>query len=167
MVVVGTSNIRFDPHQTKKGRGEIVALGLDDGKVRWSKVLLGGVVSPLAVQGSTVISTATDGRVQAYDAANQGKLLWGYTAGAPLFAGAAIAGELVYAADIAGVVHAIQMADGKKRWTLDLGTDPAVAAPGMVYGTPLAHNGRLYVATCNVAGDELRRPCVVVCLGDK
>jgi hypothetical protein len=37
----------------------------------------------------------------------------------------------------------------------------------MVYGTPVVHGGRLYLATCNLGADAGRATNVVVCIGDK
>jgi hypothetical protein len=37
----------------------------------------------------------------------------------------------------------------------------------MVYGGPVLHNGKLYVATCNIEGVFARKPTVVACIGDK
>ena len=74
---------------------------------------------------------------------------------------------MAYAADLQGAVHAIDLKTGTVRWKLDLGTDPAVMAPGMIYGGPVLHGGRLYLATCNLAGANAGRPTAVVCVGEK
>jgi outer membrane protein assembly factor BamB len=92
---------------------------------------------------------------------------WIYDAKAPLFAAPAVAGSVVVVADLAGVVHALDLKTGKPLWTLDLGRSADVAAPGMVYGGPVVHGGRIYVATCNLDGPHARKPTVVVCLGAK
>jgi outer membrane protein assembly factor BamB len=42
-----------------------------------------------------------------------------------------------------------------------------VKAPGMIYGGPVLHGGRLFVATCNLDGPNAGKPTVVVCIGDK
>jgi outer membrane protein assembly factor BamB len=84
-----------------------------------------------------------------------------------LFAPVAVAGGVVYAGDLKGVIHAIDLANGDKKWTLDLGIDPDVKAPGMIYGGPIVHGGRIYVATCNLEGAFAQKPTVVVCVGEK
>jgi hypothetical protein len=43
--------------------------------------------------------------------------------------------------------------------------DRAVQAPGMIYGGPVVHGGKVYVATCNLEGPLARQPTVVVCIG--
>jgi len=73
----------------------------------------------------------------------------------------------VYAADLQGVVHALNLADGKKEWTLDLGANPATKTKGMVYGSPVVHAGRLYLATCNLGDTREKAPNLIVCIGDK
>jgi outer membrane protein assembly factor BamB len=164
-VLVGCSSIRLDPKAIADARGEVVAVELDTGKVRWRNDVPGGVLSSVAVKEGLAVFTATDGKVRAWDAFT-GQERWTYEAGTPFFAGPAVTGKVVYAADLKGVVHAINLADGKKQWTLDLAADPATKAPGMVYGSPVVHGGRLYLATCNL-GDGPGKENVVVCIGEK
>ena len=166
VVLVGGSSIRFDPQQLKQGKGELTALDRATGSVLWRKDLPGGVVSPAAIKDGLAVFTATDGKVRAWETAS-GQVTWNYDAKAPFFAGPAIAGGIVYVADLKGVIHALNLTDGAKLWTLDMATDPAVKAPGMVYGSPVANGGRLYVATCNLEGPYVRQPTAVVCIGDK
>lgn len=165
-VIVGGSSIRFDPKEIPIGRGEVVALNLADGKVLWRRDVPGGVVSSVAAANGLAIFTATDGKVRAWDIST-GRTTWTYDAKMPFFAAPAIAGELAYVADLKGVIHAIQLADGKAVWKLELAKDPAVKNRGMVYGSPVIAKGRLYVATCNLAGDESSAGSVVVCIGNK
>jgi len=165
LVVLCSSSIRLDPKDLKGAKGEISAHDLETGEVRWRKEIPGGLVSSAAVAGDSVVCTATDGKLRAFSV-KTGSPLWTYPAG-PMFAGASIAGDTVYAADLLGVVHAVGLTDGQSRWKLNLATDPAVAAPGMIYGTPLVQGGRLYVASCNLEGPDQRRPGAVVCIGEK
>ena len=150
-VIVATSSIRLDPKTLKGAKGEILVLRLDDGSVVWRKDVAGGIVAPPIVRGETLLFTASDGKLRAWNRAS-GEPLWVYDAKMPVFAGPAASDDMVYLADLKAVVHAVGLDDGKPRWTFDLGNDPAVKAPGMVYGTPLLHDGRLYVGTCNLEG---------------
>ncbi len=189
VAIVAGSSIRLDPNQLAGAKGEVTALDLKSGDVLWRQDVPAGIVSSCAValapsllmgegrgealppgsrqavKNELVILTATDGKVRAFDL-NRGNHIWSYDAGHPIFAGAVIAGDTVYAADLKAVVHAVALADGKRRWAFDLPADPAVQAPGMVYGTPLLRDGRLYVATCNLGRSDARRLGVVVCLTD-
>jgi outer membrane protein assembly factor BamB len=165
-VVVGGSSVGYDLRALKGAKGQVVVLDLASGKEKWRKDVAGGVLSSVAVAGGLAIATATDGKVRAFDLAT-GERRWIYDAGTPFFAPVAVAAGVVYAGDLKGVVHAMDLAAGQPKWKLDLGTHPEVNAPGMIYGGPVVHGGRLYVATCNLDGPYARQPTVVMCLGEK
>jgi outer membrane protein assembly factor BamB len=165
-VLVGCSSIRGEPKAVPGAAGEVVAVELDTGKVRWRKGVPGGVLSSIAVKAGLAVFTATDGKVRAWDAFT-GQEKWAYDAGAPFFAGPAVTDRTVYAADLKGVVHALGLADGKKRWALDLAADPATKTTGMVYGSPVVHRGRLYLATATPGEQAARTRNVVVCIGEQ
>jgi hypothetical protein len=165
-VLVGSSSIGMDPKGIPGATGEVVAVDLDTGKVKWRKEVPGGVLSSVAVKAGLAIFTATDGKVRTWDAFT-GQEKWTYDAQAPFFAGPAVASNLVYAADWKGVVHALTIADGKKEWTLDLRSDPAVKTPDMVYISPVVHRGRLYLTTCSLGVPAGPRSNVVICIGEK
>ncbi len=165
--IVGCSTVGMYLSLIGAAKGEVMAVNLADGKVAWKKPVKGGVVSAIAVKDNLAVFTATDGKVRAFDIAT-GASKWLYDGGAPFFAGAAIASGTAYAADIQGVVHAIKLADGSPVWKLDLVADPAVklGAGSRVYGSPIVHGGRLYVATCNIESNDPGQQ-VVVCVGEK
>jgi outer membrane protein assembly factor BamB len=165
LVLVGCSSIRFDRKLIGQAQGEVVALDLASGQVRWREQAGGGVLSPVAVRGGIAVYTSTAGRVVACHCAN-GQRRWTYDAGKPFFAGAAIAGDTVYAADLKAVVHALHLADGRLLWKLDLAADPSVQSRSLVFGSPIVHGSDLYLATCNLDGDA-EQPSVIVCLSDK
>lgn len=162
-VIVGCSNIRYEPKEIPHGQGEVVALSLADGKPLWTVPVTGGVVAPVAVSGDVAVFCSTDGKVRALAVAD-GKEKWTYDAKSPLFASPAVSGGQVLAADLKGVLHAVDLASGKSLWTFDLAKE--ANAPGMIYGAPVVHGGRIYAATVNIdapAGSKT----VVVCIGDK
>jgi outer membrane protein assembly factor BamB len=162
-VLVGCSSIRLDPKAILGATGEVVAVELDTGKVRWRRDVPGGVLSAIAVRDGLAIFTATDCKVRAWDAFT-GQERWTYEAGAPFFAGVAVAGKTVYTADLKGVVHAINLADGKRLWTLELSASSA-GVEGQVYGSPTVQGGRLYVGTCDLGGSGRARTGLV-CIGE-
>jgi outer membrane protein assembly factor BamB len=166
MVIVAGSSVRYDPKLLKGAKGEVTAFDLNSGKEKWRKEVGGGVVSCVAISEGLAIATATDGKVRAFNIAD-GERRWVYDAKAPLFAPVAVVKDTLYAGDLSGVVHAINLGDGKPKWTLNLGTHGDVKAPGMIYGGPIVHGGRLYVATCNLEGPSARKQTVVVCVGEK
>ena len=167
LVVLGCSSVGYDANALKGAKGEVLAFDLASGREKWRKpVFTGGVLGCVALTPDAVIATATDGKVRSFALAD-GSRRWIYNAKTPLFAPAALDKGVAYVADLKGVVHAIDLATGTAKWTLDLGAHPQVRAPGMVYGGPVLQGGRLYVATCNLAGANAGRPTVVVCLGDQ
>lgn len=165
VVIIGCSSIRLEPRDVSHAQGEVVAVSLSDGNVKWRKEIPAGVVSAIAVKEGLAIFTGTDGCVRAWDVMS-GDERWKTDPAAPYFAGPAIAGDIVYVADLKGRVQALTLSTGKPSWTLDLATDAAVQAPGMIYGSPVVSQGRLYVATCNLESTN-KAATVVVCIGDK
>jgi outer membrane protein assembly factor BamB len=160
-VLVGCSSIRLDPKAIPGATGEVVAVEVDTGKVRWRKDVPGGVLSAVAVKDGLAVFTATDGKVRAWDAFT-GAERWAFDAGAPFFAGPAVAGRTVYAADLGGVVHALSLADGRKLWTLQPGPE---RPSGPVYGSPVVHGGRLYLAVGGPGGAPHGNG--IICVGEK
>ena len=146
-------------------KGEVVAVKAADGSVEWRKDTSGAILATAASAGDSVILCDTEGSIRALDA-KTGNPKWSAKVGAPFFAGPAVAGDSIYAADIDGTVHAVGLADGKARWKLDLANDSAVKAPGMVYGSPIVHDGRLIVGTCNLEGKSAGGETVIVCIGE-
>jgi outer membrane protein assembly factor BamB len=166
LVVVGGSTIGLAPKLLKGAKGAVAAYDLATGKERWRKDIPAGVVSCVALTDGLAIATATDGKVRAF-ALQTGERRWIYDGRTPFFAPVAAAGGAAYAGDLKAVVHAIDVKTGAERWKLDVAADPAVQAPGMIYGGPALAGGRLYVATCNLEGPDARRATAVVCIGGK
>ncbi len=165
-VIVSGSTIGYDPKAFKGAKGFIAAYDLMSGQEKWYKEITGGVVACAALSSGSAVVTATDGKVRAFDLAT-GDRQWHYDAKTPLFAPVAIAGDVVFAGDLRGVLHAIDLKDGQGKWTLDLGKAPEVQAPGMIYGGPVVQAGRLYVATCNLEGENAGKATAVICVGAK
>lgn len=164
-VVVPCSTIRYDPNDLPQAKGEVVALKAADGTVQWRKETPGAILATAAATGDSVVICDTQGQVSALNAKG-GQPRWSAKIGGPFFAGPAVAGDAIYAADIEGVIYAIGLADGKGRWKLDLGADASVKAPGMVYGSPVVHGGKVFVGTCNLEGKASGGETVVVCIGE-
>jgi outer membrane protein assembly factor BamB len=159
-VVVTGSTIGLDPAAISTAKGIVAAFSLATGKPKWRKLLPGGAVSCAALTKDAAFVTCTDGRVRAY-ALEKGTLKWTAPTGAAYFAPPAVSGDTLYTADLKGTVHALDVKSGRPRWKL------TIDVPGMVYGGPVVHQGRLYVATCNIAGENNGKPTVVVCIGEK
>ncbi|MBS0206240.1 MAG: PQQ-binding-like beta-propeller repeat protein [Planctomycetes bacterium] len=165
MILVGCSSIRLEPKDVPRGQGEVLAVSLTDGLPRWRKNLPAGVVSTIAVKGDLAVFTATDGCVRAWEVAT-GAERWKSDASAPYFASPAVTRDAVYVADLKGKAQAFNLADGHPIWSLDVGKDPAIQSPGMVYGGPVISQGRMYLATCNLESTT-KLPTAVICIGEK
>jgi outer membrane protein assembly factor BamB len=170
-IVVGCSSVRFDRNQVKGAKGALVGFDLGTGRLKYNIPLTGGVLSSVAIRDNVAVFCTTDGKVHAVQSKN-GRPLWTYHGKEPFFAGAAIAGGvngggIVYAADVGGVLHAISLKDGSKIWTHDVGRDPLVQSPGMFFGSPVVRGEEIFVATCNVQGENADKPCVVAAICDK
>jgi len=162
--IVGTSTISFDTKLVKGAKGEVMAIDMKDGSVRWKKEFPGGILGCVAATEDVAVFACTDGKVRAL-AIKDGERRWIYDAKATIFASPAIAGDTVYVGDLKGIVHAIDIKGGSGKWTLDLGTNPATKSPGMIYGGISIADGKLFVATSNLEGPYARQPTVVVCIG--
>jgi outer membrane protein assembly factor BamB len=163
--IVPGSSIGYYLKQLRGARGDVTALDLKTGEVRWRKeITTGGVLGCISVADGLAVCTATDGKVRAYKLAD-GERAWIYDAKAPLFAPPAVADGVVYVADIAAAVHAIDLKTGAGKWTLSLAKE--TGAPGMVYGGVTIHGGKLIVATCNLEGPSLGKETVIVCVGSR
>ena len=166
VIVVPGSTIGYDTKLLKQAKGSVAAFDLATGKEKWHKELNAGIVSCAALTKELAVVSCTDGKVRAYQLGS-GQMQWSYDAQSPVFAPPAVAAERVYVGDLKGVIHAVDIGSGVRQWTLDLASHPEVKSPGMIYGGPALHAGRLYVATCNLEGPYARKPTCVVCIGKK
>jgi outer membrane protein assembly factor BamB len=162
LLIVPCSSMRYDPKEIPTSKGEIVALKAADGSVAWRRETP-AVLATVAVAGDLAVACDVSGQVVAFDV-KTGQPKWTSKGPHPYFAGPAVAGGMVVAADLEGTVRAIGLADGKERWTLDLGA--ALKAPGLCYGSPVLHGGRIYVATSNLEGKHVGGETAVVCIGE-
>lgn len=165
LVVVPGSSIGYYYKELRGAKGDVTALDRKTGAVKWRKEIpTGGVLGCIAAADGLAISTATDGKVRAYQLAD-GERAWLYDAKMPMFAPPAVTAGVVYAADLNGTVHAIDLKTGAAKWTFNLAKEGG--APGMVYGGVTVHGGKLVVATCNIEGPHAGKETVVACIGNK
>ena len=164
LVIVPGSSIGYYYKELKGAKGDVTAFDLKTGEQKWRKeISTGGVLGCVAVSEGLAVCTATDGKVRAFKTAD-GERAWLYDAKMPIFAPPAVAGGVVYVADLGGTVHAIDL-KGNAKWTLPLAKE--TGAPGMVYGGVTVHGGKLVVATCNIDGPWVNKETVLVCIGTK
>ncbi len=133
--------------------GTLYAVDAADGTIRWTAALGGPVTSSPAVAGTTVLVVAADGRLQALDLAS-GKLLWATATGPQVpyaqhendprswdfyASSPVVAGDTVIYGGADGAVHAVDLADGRQRWSF--ATDDAVRATPAVADGLVAAGG--------------------------
>jgi outer membrane protein assembly factor BamB len=165
LAIVPGSSIGYYYKELKGAKGDVTAIDLKSGEVKWRKEIpTGGVVGCAAVADNLAVTTATDGKVRAFKLAD-GERAWLYDCKMPVFAPPAVAGGVAYVADLAGTVHAIDMKTGQAKWTFSIPKEGG--APGMVYGGVTVHGGKIVVATCNLEGPNAGKETVVVCIGAK
>lgn len=168
-VLVACSSIRFDRKLIPEAKGEVVALDLANGNIKWRKPVNGGVLGNVTVAGANAeitLYTSTDMKVRAVETAT-GNRLWSTLTDQPYFAGVAVSGGLVYAGDLGGNVHALQLTDGAKLWSINVGRDPAVQAPGAIFGAPVIAKNQLLIATANLQCETPDAPGAVVSIADQ
>lgn len=164
-VIVTGSSVGYYFNQLKGAKGDISAFNASNGQPLWRKEIpTGGVVGCAALADDLAVCTSTDGKVRAFKIAD-GERAWLYDARTPFFAPPAIAAGTVYVADLLGVVHALEMKTGRLLWRFDAAR--TVNAPGMVYGGPTLHDGKIFLATANLEGPSARKPTAIICLGSK
>ena len=107
--------------------GDVYALGLDDGKVRWRFGADGPVIAALgAIRGrvpltagpgpvETVLLATEKGTVYALDAAD-GSVQWRFDAGAAVWAAPLLEGDVLYVASVNGKLFALNAATGETKW---------------------------------------------------
>jgi outer membrane protein assembly factor BamB len=100
--------------------GEVTVLDPESGNPVWSAKTAAVIGRPLGCDDGTVVVSTAKGWIEAYG--RDGSLRWRFQAGRPVFAALAGDGELVFAADAGGDVHALEISTGARRWK---GTAPA------------------------------------------
>ncbi|MEO6708785.1 MAG: PQQ-binding-like beta-propeller repeat protein, partial [Planctomycetota bacterium] len=106
--------------------GEVAVLEAGNGALIWTARTAGVLGSPWCGEDGTVVVSNTAGWVEAYDRA--GVLTWRFQLGRPALAGVTGDGELVFATDESGMVHALELATGHRRWHRKTGESEAAAS---------------------------------------
>lgn len=165
LAIVPGSSIGYYLKELKGAKGDVTALDLKTGEIKWRKEIpTGGVLGCVAVSDGLAVATATDGKVRAFKVAD-GERAWLYDCKMPVFAPPAVAGGVAYAVDLGGTIHAIDLKTGTPKWTFSIPKEGG--SPGMVYGGVTVHGGKIVVATCNLEGANAGKETVVMCIGQK
>jgi len=119
--------------------GEVKALSLKNGKVRWNVPTGAKIYSTPATDGRRVIAVSADGMVRALSL-KSGKLLWSFDAEQPVVASPVISGGRVFITGSSGRCQALDLTDGTLLWSN--GT-----IEGFVETIPLIYKGMLIFGT--------------------
>ena len=119
--------------------GEVKALSLENGKVRWNVPTGAKIYSTPATDGRRVIAVSADGMVRALSLKN-GRMLWSFDAEQPVVASPVISGGRVFITGSSGSCQALDLTDGTLLWSN--GT-----IEGFVETMPLVYNGMLIFGT--------------------
>ncbi|RIV19903.1 metallophosphoesterase [Fibrisoma montanum] len=133
--IVADKNLAIYPNTN----GQIVALSLADGSVRWRFATNGKVYSTPAMQTNRVVVGSTDGTIYCLDKRN-GNLLWQVETGKPIVAWPLIDGQVVYIGSSEGKFRALSLRTGAEQWSFN-------DINGFVESVPVADKERVYVGS--------------------
>lgn len=127
----------------KPADGEVVALEVGNGRLRWRRHIGASETSPVVV-GSRLYVGDWLGNVYALDKRN-GRIDWKAHTGGAVKGGIAISGNRAYVGSYDGRMYAFNATTGKLLWR-DSG-DPRLFGHGNFYSTPSAAYGRVYIGS--------------------
>ncbi len=129
--------------------GRVIALDKTTGAVRWQTTVPDAVLGPIAVVGTVAIVPVRSGEVIAIDLAAQGKVLWQASINkkAPVLAGVAFTGTLVYAVSNDGYLVVLDATNGKPLERIYLNAKGKPGEMGLCTPSPLVLDGRLFVGS--------------------
>ncbi len=119
--------------------GEIKALSLKNGRIKWTFPTGAKIYSTPASDGRRVIVVSADGMVRALRL-KSGRLLWSFDAGQPVVASPVTGSRKVFITGSSGRCHALDITDGKLLWSNG-------GIKGFVETIPLIFKGMLIFGT--------------------
>ncbi|MFC0188633.1 carboxypeptidase regulatory-like domain-containing protein [Fictibacillus aquaticus] len=129
-------------------QNKIYALYVKSGAIKWTAPISDTAVyeSPIVLDGKVIVSSGMTEKAQvtAFDA-DDGKKIWNYSVGAPVYFGASSGGGLVYVGSYDDQsLRALNIEDGTEVWTKAFNKEGVVSRP--VY-----EDGDIYVTGTNLA----------------
>lgn len=124
--------------------GVVTALDRHTGRDVWTFASGGEILGTPAWTSDHVVFGSGDGQVYAVDAG--GRPAWTYDAGGPVYGVPATDADTVYIGDNGGRLHALQLRDGRPRWTF-VRADYAIESQPCIWGDLVvfgAWDGHLY-----------------------
>ncbi len=132
------------PCRAKQARdGEVVALSVGKGKVRWTRHIGASETSPVVV-GNRLYVGDWLGKVYALDK-RSGRILWTARTRGAVKGGIAVSGNRLYAGSYDGHLYAFDARNGRELWRGR--GDPRLLGGGRFYSTPTAAYGRVYIGS--------------------
>jgi len=119
--------------------GEVKALSLKNGKVRWVFPARAKIYSTPVSDGKRVIAVSADGKVRALEL-KTGRVLWSHDAQQPVVASPVISGRRVFITGSSGRCDALDVRDGSLLWSNG-------AIDGFVETVPLIYRGMMIFGT--------------------
>ena len=123
--------------------GEVVALSVGTGKLRWSRHIGASETSPVVVDNRLYVGDWL-GHVYALDK-RSGRILWTADTGGAVKGGITVSGNRVYAGSYDGHLYAFDARNGRRIWRAN--GDPRLVGSGQFYSTPAAAYGRVYIGS--------------------
>ncbi|CAN5493734.1 PQQ-binding-like beta-propeller repeat protein [soil metagenome] len=130
-------------------RGELVALSLIDGAVKWRFKTGGKVYSTPAIQKKRIVVASTDGTVYCLDK-RTGKPVWTVETGKPIVACPLIDRKTVYIGSSEGKFRALSLKNGSLKWVFN-------DVNGFVESVPVADKQRVYFGSWGATFYALNR----------
>lgn len=121
--------------------GEIKALEIKSGRVRWTHHTGAKIYSTPAFDGKRVVAASADGMVYALDHRN-GRVLWTFNSGQPMVASPVTDGNKVFITGSSGKCYALDATNGSLLWSNSL-------IDGFVETIPVIYRGMLIFGTWN------------------
>ena len=148
VVLVGCGNGDFIM-TAEHPEGRVIALDKVTGQERWQAAMPDAVLGPIAVAGHVAIVPVRNGEVIAIDLAARGRVLWQARVhkDAPVLAGVAFTGALVYAVANDGHLAVFDAADGRLLEKAYLNGQGRPGELGLSTSSPLVLDGRLFVGS--------------------
>ncbi len=123
------------------GNGDLLALDLDSGKLRW-KYQTGNLIgeSSPAVAGGTVYIADLGGVLHAVNV-RDGKPLWTFKTASEIKSSPVVVNDVVLIGSYDGHLYGVEVKTGRMRWK--------VLTNGQVHATPAVQDGLTFIAGCD------------------
>ncbi|MFZ2287125.1 MAG: PQQ-binding-like beta-propeller repeat protein [Bacteroidales bacterium] len=121
--------------------GQVKAVCIKKGKIRWTYFTGAKIYSTPAVDGKRVVAASADGVVNALDL-RSGRVLWSFDSGQPMVASPVTGGGKVFITGSSGKCYALDVTNGRMLWSNSL-------IDGFVETVPVIYKGMLIFGTWN------------------